>query len=258
MVVLEGTQPVSTAPKLTRRNEFEEVLKNYRISDEGLKILQETTLVVLVGPSGCGRNTVIRDLVQTEKYHFIISDTTRPPRQNNGVWEQNGVEYFFRREDDLLEDLRNGAFVEAEIIHNQQVSGTSVREIKRAHGEGKAALAELEILGSLNMAKLKPDALMIYLAPPSFDEWLNRIAGRSKLSEEELRNRLNGAIKNFRLALDNRDIFNFIINNEKDETVRKIGEIIQTGDRSLAGDQAVAQELVRSLWRQTELFLKSL
>src|SRR5690606_21781404 len=114
----------------------------------GRQILAETQLMILVGPTSTGRNTLINELLKTGHYYFLVSDTTRPPRQNNGVWEQNGREYYFRTEDDMLKDIQAGLFVEAEIIHNQQVSGTSIREIKKARDQGKIALADVEILGA--------------------------------------------------------------------------------------------------------------
>jgi guanylate kinase len=245
----------STTPRLTRRAEFEAILSDYQLSEEGAKVLRTTRLVVLIGPTAGGRNTVMAELMKTGKYHFMVSDTTRPPRQNNGVWERNGVEYFFRTEDEMLEELEAGLFVEAEIIHSQQVSGTSVRELQKARDEGKIALEEVEILGSLNMARLKPDATFVYLVPPSFEEWLRRINGRTQLSNEELRNRLNGAIKNFSLALE-QDFFKFIVNEDKQVTAKLIDELVNQG--VLHDDQPTARRLVRSLLVKTEEFLKQI
>lgn len=245
-----------TAPKLTRREEFEAALKDYRVSDEGRKILAETPFMVMTGPTSTGRNTLINELVKTGHYHFIVSDTTRPPRQNNGVWEQDGREYFFRSEDQMLQEIKAGMFVEAEVIHKQQVSGISIREIRKAHEQGKIAVTDVEILGGINVATLKPDAWVICLLPPSFEEWLRRIHGRTKVGKEELRNRMETALKIYRLTLED-GRFTFIVNVEKEDTVKVIEAMVRKGDHHDAGQEA-ARELARVLWKQTEEYLKQL
>jgi len=256
-MIQPSTKPTpGSAPQLTRREEFEAALTDYKVSEEGLKVLHETRIMVMVAPTSTGRNTVINELLKTDNYYFIVSDTTRPPRQNNGIWEQDGVEYFFRAEDDMLDDIKAGMFLEAEIIHQQQVSGISIREIQKAHEKGKIAITDVEIMGGIAVADLSPNAWVIYLVPPSFEEWLNRINGRTVVSKGELRNRLEGAIKGFRLALEN-DCFTFIVNYDKAETVKLIEEVTRTGAHHQADEQEV-RELVRTLWKQTEEFLAQL
>src|SRR5688572_22018689 len=99
------------ANKLEHLKEFQEILADYHISSSGKKILANTKLALLVGPSSAGRNTIIDALVKTGEYHSIVSDTTRKPRSNNGVTETDGVEYWFRTEEDMLGDLRAGKFL---------------------------------------------------------------------------------------------------------------------------------------------------
>src|SRR5699024_8737685 len=134
-------------------------------SDEAKALLARTRLVLLVGPSSSGRNTVINELLKTGKYHAIVSDTTRLPRVNNGIPEENGREYWFRAEADVLHDLQNGSFLEAAIIHKQQVSGISMRELAAAADEGKVAINEIEVVGADNIHAAKPDALFVFMLP---------------------------------------------------------------------------------------------
>ncbi|HJQ08336.1 MAG TPA: hypothetical protein VJ836_02520 [Candidatus Saccharimonadales bacterium] len=246
----------SHAPRLAHRQAFEEALRHYQISPEGLHILGETPFAVMVAPTSTGRNTIINELLKTGQYYFIVSDTTRPPRMNNGVMEQDGVEYFFRSEEDMLADIRAGLFVEAEIIHSQQVSGVSIREIKRAHDQGKIAITDIEILGGITVATLKPDAAAIYLLPPSFEEWIQRIQGRTPLTDEELRNRLRGAMKGFKLGLES-DCFTFVINDKLKDAVRIVDEIARLGVHHRHNEH-VAKELARTLYHQTEAYLQKM
>src|SRR4051812_45219052 len=109
--------------ELKHKDDFEKVLAGCQLSDGAKQTLAQTKLLLLVGPSSSGRNTIINELVAEGGYHYIVSDTTRQPRVNNGVLEQDGREYWFRTEEDILADLQAGNFLEAAIIHDQQVSG---------------------------------------------------------------------------------------------------------------------------------------
>lgn len=182
---------------LNNYQQFKEILKNYRISDRAEEALEDLRLVLLLAPTSTGRNTVIRHLLTTGKYHYVVSDTTRPPRINDGILEQNGKEYWFRSEEDVLADLKAGEFLEAELIHEQQVSGISIRELARARREQKIAITDIDLKGVHNVVSVKPDVVVILLVPPSFDEWQRRIARRGKMSSQEFLRRLKTAERIF-------------------------------------------------------------
>ena len=241
-------------PHLERREEFEEVLKDYHVSLEAQAILAKAHMVLLIAPTAIGRNTIINELVKTGRYHFIITDTTRPPRVNSGILERNGVEYFFRGEDDMLDDLKHGRFVEAAIIHNQQVSGLSVREVEKADKQVKIAITDIEIVGTENVMRAKPSAVAIFVLPPSFDEWLRRLTMRNPtMTTDEMRRRLTSAIKEFTVAL-NREYYRFIVNDDLQQAVKEVDEIVRLGRTDqVAQNRALA--LARTLLSQTEEWL---
>ena len=116
---------------LRNKNAFAEILADYQVSEHAMKILSQIDFVGLIGPAAGGRNTIINYLVKYKNYRFIVSDTTRPRKLRDGKMEVEGVNYYFRTEEDVLRDLRNGEFLEAEIIHNQLVSGTSIRQLEK-------------------------------------------------------------------------------------------------------------------------------
>lgn len=231
---------------------FKTVLASYQISDESKQVLAQTKLVLLVAPSSSGRNTLIRKLTQTDQYHYIVSDTTRHKRSNDGVMEQNGAEYWFRTEQDMLNDLKNGDYLEAAIIHNQQVSGISIRELKKARDEGKAALSDIEIVGMQNIIAAKPDAYPLFILPPSFDEWMKRMDGRGEMSVEEKRRRLGSAVQEFTAAIDH-DYYQFVINDKFDHAVQKIHEVVYEDKRSQDHDSG--RELAKQLREATQTWL---
>lgn len=233
-------------------NEFREVLADYRISDESQAILHQTKLVAMVAPSSAGRNTIIKELLRSGEYHYIVSDTTRQMRINDGVPEQDGVEYWFRNEEDMLADVKAGKYLEAAIIHNQQVSGISIRELEKARAEGRAALSDIEIVGIQNIIKAKPDTYALFILPPSFDSWMSRMTGRGEMSLEEKRRRLGSAVLEFTAALDH-EYYQFIINDDFHNSVEKIHGVVIEGKPS--PDQEQGRELTKALRSATEAWL---
>lgn len=244
---------ITPTPHLRRRAEFVAALNHYQPSPYTIEVLKKARVVALVAPTATGRNALINYLVQAGDYQFIVSDTTRPPRMNEGVWESNGVEYFFRPEDDVLADIKAGNYVEAELIHAQQISGINAREIARIASAGKVALADIDIEGALNIAHLKPDAIVIFLLPPSFAEWLERIKGRSAFTPIELRRRFETALRQFEVVL-NDPRFICIINDDFKETAHTI-EVIAAGRSRVAKENARARTLTVELQRNTKAYI---
>lgn len=238
--------------KLEKLQDFQQILGDYHVSSASRSILTQTKLIALVAPSSSGRNTIIKELLKSGEYHYIISDTTRKPRVNDGVLEQDGVEYWFRTERDVLDDLRAGRFLEAAIIHNQQVSGISIRELEKAQSEGKAALADIEIVGMQHIIDAKPDTFALFILPPSFDVWMQRMDDRGEMPIEEKHRRLGSAIQEFTDGIDN-DYYTFVINDEFHHAVKKIHSIVYEGKPS--EDQEIGRELAKQLRAATENWL---
>lgn len=234
------------ANQLENAEAFRQALADYRLSDETREILKGIQLVLLVGPSSSGRNTIINKLVETGRYHYVVSDTTRQPRVNNGILEQNGREYWFRSEEDILADLKAGRFLEAAIIHDQQVSGISMRELQLAAGEHKIAIDEIEVVGADHIHELCPGAQFLFILPPSFDEWMARMAARGVLPPDETRRRLESAIFEITTALD-RDFYTFVVNDTFARSARYVDELIRGVTKEALGQEsmrALARELV--------------
>lgn len=235
---------------------FQKVLVSYQLSPESQQVLNNVQLVLLVGPSSSGRNTIINELVKSGLYYFVVSDTTRQPRVNNGIMEQNGREYWFRSEEELLTDLQNGKFLEAAIIHNQQVSGISIRELERAAQERKIAIDEIEVVGADNIRILIPSARFLFVLPPSFDEWMTRMNARGTLPADETRRRLESAVAEISTAL-NRDYYTFVVNDTFTQTAQRVDAIIRDNFVE-AADQEAAKATAKQLMGDTQAFLDRL
>lgn len=241
--------------ELKHHDAFQDVLQDYQPSPAAQEILDQTQLVLLVGPSSSGRNTIINELVKTDRYHFVVSDTTRQPRENNGVREENGREYWFRSEDDMLSDLEAGLFLEAAIIHKQQVSGISIRELADAAKQDKIAINEVEVIGADAIYAAKPDTMFFFVLPPSFDEWMVRMRGRGELPPDETTRRLQSAVKEINRALE-RNYYQFIVNDTYMHASKHIDTMVMTNQRD-AEKQAAARQVAAEILQDTEQYLAS-
>lgn len=229
---------------LEYKQQFKEVLGKYQPSSHAKKVLNNVELVAMMGLSGSGRNTIINELVKTGKYHFVISDTTRPPRKNNGIMEQDGVEYFFRSEKDFLEDLQNGEFLEAAIIHDQQVSGISIRELENATDSKEIAVADIQNDGVEAVLRVKPDALCIFILPPDFQTWQTRLGLRGEMSDIEKRRRLESSL--VELEAIRTVPYAVIVNDDLDGAVQKVRNAIEK-DEILPFENSKADLVVAEL-----------
>lgn len=243
-----------TSFSLKYHQKFKELLDNYQVSDRTREALQDLNLVLMVAPTSSGRNTIIKQLMRSGDYYFIVSDTTRPPQVRDGKMEEDGVQYFFRSEEEVLEDLYAGEFLEAAIIHDQQVSGISIRELQKAKDLNKIAITDLEVVGTDNVMKVKSDTKAIFLLPPSFEEWQKRIKGRGQMSAQEIKNRLKSAQKELRAALDH-NYYQFVIADDIHRAVLVIDGISK--DSTKAEEQQKGRQLAQEIQKQLQKELDS-
>jgi guanylate kinase len=211
---------------LQHHSEFREILDKYVISAHAQQVLKDLKLVLLVAPTSAGKNTIIRHQLEAGRYYYVVSDTTRPPRKNDGIMEQNGKEYWFRTEEDMLAGLKAGEYLEAELIHNQQVSGISIRELEKARDEHKVAITDVDPDGIHNIVRAKPDTIAIMVLPPSFEEWQRRIAGRGRMMPGEEKRRYETALK---LLEDGQkhDFYHFVISENIEQSAGIIDAIVE-------------------------------
>lgn len=234
--------------ELRRLDEFRQLLQNYKVGLHAEEVLSRTPLVAMVAITSSGRNTVMRELGKTGNYHYIVSDTTRKPRINDGKSEKDGVEYWFKGEDEVLDGLRNGRYLEAAIIHNQQVSGISIRELEKAEENGKFAITDLEVQGVETIAKHKPDITAIFLLPPSYEEWQRRLRKRGHMSDEEYANRMDSARTELASALKS-PLYHYVVNDDLTTTVYVVDKIVRGHEsaRHAAEARQVAEDILARL-----------
>lgn len=242
--------------KLEKLETFQELLEDYKPSLESIELLKACRPVLLVGPTAAGRNSLINLLVDTGRYRFVVSDTTRKPRTNNGIIEQDGREYWFKSEDEFIRGLREGKYLEASIIHEQQVSGMSLRELQIAKQEDKTPINEIEPVGAKNIATYSSNVLFVFLLPPSFDVWMQRLRGRGDIDEDEVIRRLRSAIKEIDNSL-NEEYYQFVINNEIHDAAQAVDELAN-GREPDEEKQQKGRNHAEQLAVEVQLYLDSL
>ena len=151
-------------------------------------------LIVLSGPSGVGKSTVIAELfAQRSNIYFSVSYTTRQPR----VGEQDGVNYNFVSREEFERMIADDELLEyAEYVDNY--SGTSMKLIQEKLDAGIDVLLDIEVQGAAKVRARCPDALFIFIIPPSFEELSRRLHRRNTDSEEVIAGRLAKARQEFR------------------------------------------------------------
>lgn len=152
---------------------------------------QEGLLVVVSGPSGSGKGTILNLLMkQNDKVRSSISATTRKPREG----EVDGVNYFFKSIDEFQEMIKNQELIEwVEYCNNYY--GTPRTYIENAKNQGLDVILEIEVEGAVNIKNKYPDCVLVFILPPSFDELKERIESRGTENYKVIEQRLERAKK---------------------------------------------------------------
>lgn len=145
--------------------------------------------MVLSGPSGVGKSTVIQELRRAHPEVWVsVSATTRPPRPD----EVDGVHYHFLDRAEFLRRAENGEFLEwAEFAGH--LYGTPRAEVTRRLAEGRSVLLEIDLQGARQIRRTHPEALLVFLKPPSWDELIRRLTDRATEPPEVVERRLAAA-----------------------------------------------------------------
>lgn len=221
-------------------------LSTYQTSDAAKELVKNTQVLVLVGPTGAGKDSLKDKLLATGKFHHIISHTTRKPRINHGVIEQDGREYHFIDKTVAAEMLDNGGFIEAK-IYSGNLYGTSVAEIQTAHDEGKIAMTDIEVQGVAEYKQLDPSVMAVFLLPPNFDEWQTRLQRRygDVMDIEDARLRMQTALEELDQLL-NTDYYVAVINDDLDKAYQQILTVVESESHTTP-DEPAARAIAKQL-----------
>lgn len=177
-------------------------------------------LIILSGPSGVGKGTIKDELMKIDELnlHFSVSCTTRKPR----VGEIDGVHYYFVSHEQFDAMIENNEFLEyAKFVENSY--GTPLKKVEEQLEKGVNILLEIEMKGALQVIEKCPDAISIFILPPSIEELEKRLRGRQTESEEVILKRLNQAHED----LEMKKYYQYhVVNDTVEKAVNDIKNII--------------------------------
>ncbi|GAC1391230.1 MAG: guanylate kinase [Candidatus Saccharimonadales bacterium] len=222
--------------------ELENAIACYTTSQKTVDLVTKSNLLILCGISGAGKNTITKYLHDNKNYSYLISHTTRMPRENHTVIEKNGVDYWFVTEKKMLDLINQQAFVEVKMVHGKTVYGTSVMALQEALKINHNVVTEIDVQGAIELTKIIPSYRPLFVLPPSYDVWVERLSQRGPMSSLDQSNRLQSAYQELSLVLHNSK-FLLLVNTEVADTVT---EIINGVDNSTV-TQAERRSILRML-----------
>ena len=195
-------------------------------------------LVIISGPSGVGKDTIIDALRRREretgrngKRHYVVTCTTRPPRDG----ERDGVDYQFIDREEFLRIYRARGFLEANEVHKNWY-GSPRDQVREALIAGRDVILKIDVQGAQVVKERVPDALLIFVVPPSLETLFHRLKTRATESADELELRQRNAA----IELARQDDYDYVVVNET-------GQVERTAERI---DEIVAAERIRNVDRR--------
>lgn len=185
-------------------------------------MMNKGQLIVFSGPSGVGKGTVLKEfLAGRDNVALSVSATTRQPRPG----EENGVHYYFLTKEEFLKKVEEGNMLEY-AQYNSNYYGTPKDKVDEALAQGRDIVLEIEVQGALLVKEKCPNALLVFVAPPSWQELRDRLTGRGTEDAATIENRLNIAKQELTQAVH----YDYILVNDTVEAAaQRLEHIIEAG-----------------------------
>ena len=181
--------------------------------------MKKGKFIVISGPSGVGKGTICNRLFKELNAWYSVSTTTREPREG----ETDGINYYFISKEEFKKRIDDGEFLEYN-IYNDNYYGTSKKMVLDKINSGIDVFMEIDVNGAHNIKKMFPEAILIYIAPPSIDELRNRLINRGTESMEKITQRLEIAEK----ELKEIDFYDYVIvNDDLEKATDEVRKIIK-------------------------------
>jgi len=179
-------------------------------------------IAIISGPSGVGKSTICKAVLEKIDASLSVSATTRPQSPD----EVDGKDYWFLSEEQFRAKERKGEFLEtAEVFGNRY--GTLQDKVEEELEDGKVVMLEIDVQGALNVKRIYPEALMIFILPPKHDDLAERMMARARGEDEETaRKRLDQASSEIATAWQYYE--HMVINDDLDHAIEEVKQIIET------------------------------
>ncbi len=228
---------------------IDDLVNGYQPDAKTINIVSSNPIVLMAGISGAGKDTIKNALIETGRFGDLISHTTRSPRQNNGNMEIDGEDYYFIDIQTAEKMIQNHKFIEVKNVHGT-LYGTSLEGLKNVLEISKIPIADVDIQGVAEYRKLSDKIISLFIIPPDYESWVNRLRNRYPNSEEFEKiwqKRRESAIRELSIALE-QDYYHWIINSELNEAIARVKLVVKNSavfDSS--GARAIARKLLQSI-----------
>ncbi len=185
--------------------------------------MAESKLLIITAPSGAGKTTIVRHLMEKfPELEFSVSATTRPSRTN----EIDGEDYYFMSVENFMKEVDSLAFVEWEQVYPGKYYGTLKSEVEEKLQSGTSLIFDIDVKGAMNLKKQFPEnSLSIFVKTPNLQTLIERLSQRSTEDADELRTRIQKAKKEL---LYEHNFDRIVINDVLDETLSKVEALVST------------------------------
>ena len=175
-------------------------------------------LVVISGPSGVGKDSVIKGLKARDlKLHFVVTATSRAARPD----EVDGKDYFFYSREEFAKRIENGEFIEHAMVYGDY-KGIPCCEIEDAINCGQDVILKVDVQGAATIRRLYPHALLIFLIPRNYEEWYNRLAQRNTEDKENFKLRVETSLR----EVSQVNLFDYVVINSENRLEDAVDDII--------------------------------
>ena len=238
-----------------------DLISSYVTPPEIIDEMKPIRVVVLNGITGAGKDTIIGDILgMSPDFVRVVTSTTRQKRENNGVMEREGVEYYFLTEEQALQNIADGEYIEVAPVHGR-INGSLISEYRRIAALDKVALTDINYEGVENFLSFGMQNLSVYFViPPSFEIWLARLMKRQAGAMEdrdELLRRFRSAQAELANALDHPS-FIPIMNDVSRDTAQKIIDYVASGVGPSDQERARAREATVALTQAINNYIEQL
>lgn len=181
--------------------------------------MKKGNYIIISGPSGVGKGTICKKIIEQLDIEYSVSMTTREKREG----EIDKVNYYFTTKDDFEKRIKNDEFIEY-AIYNNNYYGTLKKEVIDKINKGKNIICEIEVQGAKQVKELFPNSILIFIKAPSTEELKNRLINRKTNDEEDIERRIEIAQK----ENESVDFYDYVVVNDNlEKAVKEVKEIIE-------------------------------
>lgn len=245
------------SPSMELDESLKQKVASYKPDQVKLDAIRHIPLLFMVGITSAGKNAVLHKLLEKfpDDYYFMVSHTTRAPRENHGVAERDGVEYHFVDPASMSILLDERELIEAQLIHSAWVSGTSIAEVHHAQNSNRIPVSDIDIQGAEAYLGLGLNAKPVFILPPNYELWMERLMTRygGRPHQHDLFLRLQSAVREIERAVM-LDDFYIVINDDLEHTVKVVNRIAhgEEVEPHYHKAMAVAEQLLDRIRKELE------